>query len=108
MNNEQIRMLSTMKQLIISGKKRFQIRPDRDYIQDLLEIGVSESEAWNQILSLNKNFFYVDPKPTYRKNNDTLIFLKIINGINVYIKLRIEIHEQEEVVCISFHKSSKG
>lgn len=108
MNNEQIKLLSNMKQLIIKYKRKFQIRPDRDYIQDLLEIGISESEAWNHILSLNNNFFYIDPKPTYRKNNDTLIFLKQINGIDVYIKLRIENNIEEEVVCISFHKSSKG
>lgn len=91
-----------MKQLIINGQKRFQIRPDRDYIQDLLEIGITESVAWNQVLSLNKNFFYIDPKPTYIKDNDTLIFLKIIN---VYIKLRIENNKQEEVILLSFHKS---
>ncbi|MBE6149315.1 MAG: type II toxin-antitoxin system MqsR family toxin [Firmicutes bacterium] len=103
MTNEQIKLLSKMKELIIIGKRRFQIRPDRDYIADLLEIGITQSEAWNQILFLNKNFFYIDPKPTYRKNNDTLIFLKVINGIDVYIKLRIE---EDEVVCISFHKSN--
>ena len=109
MNNDQLKILSKMKKLIKLGKRRFQIRRDRDYLQDLLELGISESEAWNVILELNKHFYFNDPKPSYYKNTDTLIFKKQINGIVAYIKLKIENNNNQEeiVVCISFHEDNR-
>lgn len=106
MNNDQLKILSKMKKLIKLGKRRFQTRRDRDYLQDLLELGISESEAWNVILELNKHFYFNDPKPSYYKNTDTLIFKKQINGVVAYIKLKIENNNNQEeiVVCISFHE----
>lgn len=97
-----------MKKLIKEGKRRFQIRLDRDYLQDLLEFGITETEAWNYILELNNHFYFEDPKPSYYKNVDTLIFKKQINGVTAYIKLIIEKNNNEdETVCLSFHKDNK-
>lgn len=109
MNNDQLKILSKMKKLIKLGKRRFQIRRDRDYLQDLLEPGISESEAWNVILELNKHFYFNDHKPSYYKNTDTLIFKKQINGVVAYIKLKIENNNNQEeiVVCISFHEDNR-
>lgn len=109
MNNDQLKILSKMKKLIKLGKRRFQIRRDRDYLKDLLELGISESEAWDIILGLNKHFYFNDPKPSYYKNTDTLIFKKQINGIIAYIKLKIENNNNQEeiVVCISFHEDNR-
>ena len=54
MNQEQIMLLSKMKKLIIKNKRRFAIRNDgTDYISDLAELGLTEDEAWNEILKLN-------------------------------------------------------
>lgn len=104
MNMDQLRLLSYMKKLIKEGKRRFKTRKDRDYLQDLLEIGISESEAWNFILELNSNFYFCDPKPSYYSQNDILIFKRKINGIDTYIKLAIEQNNNgEETVCWSFH-----
>lgn len=50
MNQEQLRLLSKMKRLINNGKCRFAIRKDRDYIDDLLKIGITEQMAWEYIL----------------------------------------------------------
>lgn len=50
MTGEQLRLWSKMRKLIKEGKRRFKPRDDRDYLQDLLELGISESEAWNFIL----------------------------------------------------------
>lgn len=41
-NKEQLRILTHMKKLIKEGKRRINTRKDRDYLQDLLEIGISE------------------------------------------------------------------
>ena len=89
MDIDQLRILTKMKRLIKNGNRRFQIRKDRDYIQDLLELGIDEVEAWNIILTLNNHFYFNDPKPTYYKNKDTLIFKRKVNGVLTYIKLKI-------------------
>lgn len=108
MNNNQLRKLSEAKKLIKENKKRFQVRPDRDYIQDLLDLGITEEEAWNQILLLNAYYYFHDPKPYYSGGSDALIFKKEINGIVAYIKLDIEkIDSGKETVCLSFHPDGK-
>lgn len=108
MNGEQLKILTKMKKLIKLGKRRFLQRRDRDYLQDLLELGISEEAAWNIILELNTNFYFKDPKPSYYKNTETLIFKKQINGVVAYIKLNIENsnNKDEIVVCISFHEDN--
>lgn len=89
MDIDQLRILTKMKRLIKNGNRRFQIRKDRDYIQDLLELGIDEVEAWDIILTFNNHFYFKDPKPTYYKNKDTLIFKSKENGVLTYIKLKI-------------------
>lgn len=106
MTSSQIKALSEIKKLVMAGQRKFSQRKDCDYLQDLLEIGITEEEAWNQVLYLNKNFWFVDPKPIHSKNSDdALLFKKQINGILVYIKIKIEVENDNEMaVCLSFHK----
>ena len=105
MNEKQLRLLSNAKKLIIKGKRRFQIRPDRDYIQELLTIGITEEYAWNVILSLSNKDYVFDYRPFYNKEGNALVFKRMINGYKVYIKIKIEsINDLEnETVCLSFH-----
>ena len=110
MNSEQIRLLTKMKKLISNGKCRFANRHDRDYLNDLLEIGITPEVAWNVIMNLNYHFYFVDEKPNYSRGNDSLTFKREVNGVLAYIKLKVEMNnDNEEVVCLSFHKdNSKG
>ncbi len=102
MTGEQIKLLTRMKKLINQGHRRFEVRKDRDYLQDLLDIGITESEAWNEILLLSVYDYRQDYRPFYnREGSAALIFKKIINGYMVYIKLKLE--KDEIVVCLSFH-----
>lgn len=110
MNSNEIKLLSKMKQLVKDGKRKFQIRKDRDYIEELLNIGITEKSAWEEhIINLNSNFYYFDLKPYYMKSDDILLFKKDINGVMVYIKLKIEREKngEEEVVCLSFHQDNR-
>lgn len=106
MKPEQLRQLSEYKKLIVQGKRKFQPRKDRNYLEDLSEIGLTIEEAWLQILSLNKNNYFFDPKPNYRSDKNTLIFKKMINKKIVYIKLKKEINASI-VICLSFHIDKK-
>lgn len=109
MTNSQIKELSEIKKLVREGKRKFEQREDSDYLSDLLEIGITEEEAWNHVLTLNKNFWFIDPKPNYRKKSaSALLFKKIINGTIAYIKIKKEIEENNEMaVCLSFHKDRR-
>lgn len=106
MNSSQILQLTKVKKLIKEGKRRFANRPDRDYVEELLDFGLTEELAWNKILELNKHFYFPDPKPSYATNGEAaLTFKKTINGLIAYIKIKVEKSKDgEETVCLSFHK----
>ena len=108
MNQQEQQLLNKMKRLIKEGKRYFEIRKDRDYLQDLEEIDISEEEAWNIIESLNFHFYFIDTKPYYNRTNNVLVFKRPINKIIVYIKLKIEnLNNNEYTICISFHRDYK-
>lgn len=109
MNLDENKLLSKMKNLVYEGKRRFENREDRNYLEDLLEIGITPSQAWEHILSLNCHMYFFDPKPSYKRSRNNLTFKKIINNICVYIKLQLEITDEKEelVICLSFHRDNK-
>lgn len=106
LNGSQLKQLSKAKKLIREGKRRFVKRPDRDYVEDLLEFGLTEEIAWNKILELNAYFYFPDPKPSYAIDGEAaLTFKKSINDVIAYIKIKVEkSNDGEETVCLSFHK----
>lgn len=108
MTGEQLKLLTRMKKLITKGNKRFANRKDRDYLEELLEIGITESLAWQEILTLSSYNHVQDYKPFYSKSENSLVFKKDINGNRVYIKLKIEEYNKKEMtVCLSFHLDYK-
>ena len=109
MTSEQLKQLAKMKKLINKGFRKFACRKDRDYIQELLDIGITEEMAWSEILTLSAQEHFDDNKPFYRKKGgDALLFKKKINGYIVLIKIKIEEYDNnEETVCLSFHIDHK-
>lgn len=104
MTGEQLKLLAKMKRLITKGNKKFINRRDRDYLEELLEIGITESLAWQEILTLSSYNYVLDYKSFYLKSENSLVFKKDINGNRVYIKLKIEEYNNKEMtVCLSFH-----
>lgn len=109
MTGEQIKLLHKMKTLISAGYKRFACRKDRDYLRELLDIGITENDAWQEMLTLSKSNYYPDYKDFNPYDMDNaLVFKKYINGYIVYIKLKIEKYDNNEMtVCLSFHIDHK-
>lgn len=109
MNTEQAKLFTKMRKLIKEGKRRFENRPDRDYLEDLLELGIGVEEAWNYIYTLNYHYYFPDAKPNYYRDVNSLTFKRDINGTIAYIKLKIETRDKrDETVCLSFHKDNKN
>ncbi len=107
MATKEIQLLMKMKKLVREGKRRFKDRKDRNYKKELSDLFLNEEQAWNHVLSLNINMCVYDNVPIYKKDSNTLVFKKLINKYMVYIKLKIEIENGEEVVCWSFHKDGE-
>ena len=76
MDQHQIQLLTRMKGLIKEGKRKFKVRKDRNYLDDLLNLSLTVDEAWEEILTLNKNFYYLDPKHFYNQSQYSLTFKK--------------------------------
>ena len=107
MNGDQIRLLSEIKKLIKLNKKHFKSRNDRNYLEDLLNLGLTEEEAWQHIYYLKPQFYFVDPKPIFSKSlKKCLTFKKLINNKIAYIKLCI-VDDSVEAECWSFHEDKK-
>lgn len=102
MNSQQLLLLSKMKKMIKEGKRKFKNRNDRDFLNDLCNLSLTVDDAWNHILSLNKNHYFPDNKPSYNQSINCLTFKKIINGKLAYIKLILD--REEVVICWSFHE----
>ena len=107
MNGDQIRLLSEIKKLIKLNTKHFKSRNDRNYLEDLLNLGLTEEEAWQHIYYLKPQFYFVDPKPIFSKSlKKCLTFKKLINNKIAYIKLCID-DDTVEAECWSFHEDKK-
>lgn len=107
MNGDQIRLLSEIKKLIKLNKKHFKSRNDRNYLEDLLNLGLTEEEAWQHIYYLKPQFYFVDPEPIFSKSlKKCLTFKKLINNKIACIKLCID-DDTVETECWSFHEDKK-
>ena len=105
MNNEQIKLLTRMKNAIRNGNRRFKMRNDRDIDDDLSLIGIRREEVWKIIMTLNINSYYLDLKPIYNQSLNSLTFKRLVNNKMIYIKLVLETDSNgvDYVYCWSFH-----
>jgi hypothetical protein len=72
----------------------------------LLELGLTAYQREEIILSLSLADYYAGPKKDKYKSGYYWEFGKRIDGVEVYIKLKIvEYNEDEYAVCFSFHRS---
>ena len=107
MNGDQIRLLSEIKKLIKLNKKHFKSRNDRNYLEDLLNLGLTEEESWQHIYYLKPQFYFVDPEPIFSKSlKKCLTFKKLIDNKIACIKLCID-DDTVEAECWSFHEDRK-
>lgn len=108
--------LNTSKRLIHENKKEFAWYRRLDINgkvisarQALYDIGIlNEKQLWNYVLELTSSeLLYIDMDYDRRRdfNSEMYIFIKKINGKDVYIKLTIN---RRGLLCLSFHESYIG
>jgi hypothetical protein len=98
------KFLAEFKVLIYEDKLRIN---DRLKNKDaLLELGLTGNQRKEIILSLSVLDYNSGPTKDIYKSGDYWVFGKIIGSVEIYIKLKIVEHADEEyAVCLSFHKS---
>ncbi len=108
--------LNTSKRLIHENKKEFAWYRRLDINgkvisarQALYDIGIlNEKQLWNYVLELTySELLYIDMDYDRQRdfNSEMYIFIKKINGKDVYIKLTIN---RRGLLCLSFHESYIG
>ena len=102
-NTEDIRsFLENAKRLIPAHK--FDFLPRRKNIQSLARHGLTIRDAKDELLELTISNYYKGPKRDFDRPGDIWEFKKDINGILFYIRIKIVVEDDTEVLkCIGFH-----
>lgn len=103
--SEIIDFLEKAKKLISAGKYDFV--PRRKNMQALAQYGLTIIDAKDEIMDLVVEDYYSGPKRDFDFNRSGYIweFKKSIDGIQFYVKLKIDCVNNEEVLkCIGFHE----
>ena len=93
--------LHEFKELVYEDQ--FHIKNNEKNRSALFELGLTYKLRTEEIISLSVEDYYGGPKPDeYRPGDDYWEFGKRINGVEVYIKLKIQ---NDWAVCLSFHRA---
>lgn len=100
---EQIReFLMEFKEIIV--KRGLDVIPRTENIEALAALGLTKKDRKNEILSLSVADYCSGPEPDVDRQGHIWVFGKEINGINIYIKLKMaQVGEMKIAKCLSFH-----
>ena len=98
-----LQYLAKVKQLVSAGCWAFV--PRKKNLDALSNMGLTIKEVKDEILSLDFLDYQRGPEPDYSSSGDVWIFKRVIEGKELYIKLKIDIaNDGSEILkCISFH-----
>jgi len=94
-----------------SNPGRFSLVPRRNKFKTPLSLGLTVENCRQEILKLEVADYSCGPERDYDREGDIWVFGKEINGIEVYIKLKIfavfrnDGNREEHLKCISFHEA---
>lgn len=97
--------LKEFKSIATEGRGLYVIDRKKNLLA-LIGLKLTQKNRKNEILSLSNENYCKGPKPDKDQKGDIWEFGKIINGEEVYIKLKIATIGNERIAkCISFHKA---
>ena len=96
--------LVDMKSAVSAGHVHVEVEREKN-INFLLDIGWTSRDVKNEILTLSHSDYFQGPVPDYDRpgTDDFWIFKRVIEGILVYIKFKIEYDDDGKVNVVSFH-----
>ena len=97
--------LTAVKELIVSGKRYFCDTRGKNR-ETLKQLGLDTDGAFKEIMKLKpSDFSGVDSEPG---KIDADVYRRKIQGMDVYIKFKIEIRPENKLVVVSFHQNEQG
>lgn len=103
-NSDILKFLTEAKKLVI--EKKFTFVPRKKNMQSLASCGLTIIDAKDEILSLKAKDYYKGPKQDFDTSQpgDIWEFKKRIDNRQFYIKLKIQVQDEEMILkCLSFH-----
>jgi len=91
-----------------TSRKSFHLRSKKENRETITELGYTQNDVINEICSLSPRDYSEGPSPEYGTSNEIWIFGRIIQGKEVYIKIKLigmnnSGEEFDTVYCLSFH-----
>lgn len=103
-------ILKKAKEFVLAGKRHFVIRRERNYRQDLFDLGLGSSmdKVWEVICQLETVDMMKERELDENGSGEWVYFYQkdMPNGTTAYIKLKVD--ERRGCVCISFHPVEYG
>lgn len=94
--------LVEFKEIVIN--RGLDVIPRVENMEALAELGLTKKNRKNEILTLSVEDYCSGPEPDDERPGHVWVFGKQINGVNVYIKLKIaQAGEKKIAKCLSFH-----
>ena len=85
----------------IASEKGIWLAPRPDSLETLRYLRFTKKNLKEIILNLSATDYYQGPQPDHTEKGEVWVFGKDLDGIEVYIKLKIV--NEEMVKCLSFH-----
>ncbi len=101
---EEIKQFLLRVRVELTKPGRFELIPRSANLKCLADLGLTVAAAISEIMSLTYHDYYQGPSPddNTAKPGDVWVFVKRIDGIYVYIKLKLD--ADRGCVCLSFHE----
>lgn len=95
-----------------ASRVSFDIRRKKENRETILDLGYTNDDVINEICSLSPQDYSKGPLPEHSTPNEVWIFGRIIQGKEVYIKIKLiginnSGQEIDTVYCLSFHFAEK-
>ena len=95
--------LREFKMIVVEGRG-LDLIPTPKNRKCMLDLGITKKNCRNEILSLSVEDYCEGPKTDKEQSGQLWVFGKEINGMQVYIKLKIAVVGTQKIAkCLSFH-----
>ncbi len=99
--------LAEFRRIVLSGRG-LDLIPRAENNQALVDLGLTRKTCTEEILNLTPAHYCHGPEPDRDKPGAVWVFGTVIEGIEVYIKLKIaQVAGVEVAKCISFHPAER-
>lgn len=103
-NRKVAAFLKEFKEVV--GENELLIKPNDKNFDALADLGLTKIQRKREILSLSVEDYCSGPEPDRDNPGNIWIFGKMVNGAEIYIKIKISYRKSgRQAICLSFHRA---